>query len=157
MCAFWGTTCRCLKWKGFPNPGVLTYTYAEGRILERIGLYWNHNFFYFFLVGFLSQIQRKARDELEPWLQTLHLSCPTFMGGLYLEPCFGPYLELFKTEALYKSEFHTARGISLPWHHYYQHKRGGAWLEYKDGEMPARITVIIIKGLKFNCRSACGK
>lgn len=69
-------------------------------------------FFFTFLVGFLSQ--RKARDELELWLQNLHLSCPTFMGGLYLEPCFGPYLELFKTEALYKSEFNTARGISLP-------------------------------------------
>lgn len=68
----------------------------------------------FSFVLFLSEIQRKARNELEPWLQTLHLSCPTFMGGLYLEPCFGPCLELFKTEALYKSESNKARGISLP-------------------------------------------
>lgn len=44
--------------------------------------------------------------------KVFHLRCPTFMGGFYPEPWFGSCLELFKTEALYKSN--KAGGIPLP-------------------------------------------
>lgn len=67
-------------------------------------------FYYFFFV--FTRNTKKGQRWLEPWLQTSHLSCPTFMGGLYLEPWFGLCLELFKREALYKSESNKARGIS---------------------------------------------
>lgn len=39
---------------------------------------------------------------------------PYIYGWPFSGPCFGPCLELFKTEAVYKSESNKARGISLP-------------------------------------------
>lgn len=46
----------------------------------------------FSFVLFLSEIQRKARNELEPWLQTLHLVALHLWVAFIWSPVLGPVL-----------------------------------------------------------------